>query len=129
MDGLYPSSYPMPKSSTVVGIPVLGDLAIQDGRIAQIALPGTLHGERTIDVQGRYITPGFIDIHTHSDLAILINRPAESAVARGYDQIVGNCGMSPAPVYEAHFADIRSYWGDEAEMPGVTWGWRDFAVT
>ncbi|MBP1693150.1 MAG: N-acyl-D-amino-acid deacylase [Chloroflexi bacterium] len=104
-----------------------GDLAIRNGRIAQIAPPGTLHAERTIDVKGCYITPGFIDIHTHSDLAILINRAAESAVRQGVTtQIIGNCGMTPAPVDEARLADIRSYWGDEAEMPGVTWGWRDF---
>ena len=50
-----------------------GDLAIQDGRIARIGRPGRLTGAQIIDLQGRYVTPGFIDIHTHSDLTILIN--------------------------------------------------------
>ena len=105
-----------------------GDLAIQDGRIAEIGRGGSLHGEQVIDVQGHYITPGFIDIHTHSDLSILINRHAESAVRQGATtHIIGNCGLSPAPVDEAHFAEIHSWWAPESDMPGVSWQWRDFA--
>lgn len=76
-----------------------GDLAIERGRVAQIAPAGTLHGLARIDVNGRYIVPGFIDIHTHSDLSILINRRAESVVRQGVTtEVIGNCGMSPAPV-------------------------------
>ena len=105
-----------------------GDLAVQGGRIAVIATPGTLLGSRTIDVGGRYITPGFIDIHTHSDLSILINRRAESMVRQGVTtNVIGNCGMSPAPVDSAHLEAIRSYWEPEALMEGVSWEWRDFA--
>ncbi len=89
--------------------------------------PGSLAGEQVIDVQGRYVVPGFIDIHTHSDLSILINRLAESAVRQGATtHIIGNCGMSPAPVDEVRLAEIQNYWGAEAHMPGVSWGWRDF---
>jgi N-acyl-D-amino-acid deacylase len=105
-----------------------GDLAIRAGRITQIAPAWSLSGEQVIDVKGSYVVPGFIDIHTHSDLAVLINRPAESAVRQGVTtQIIGNCGMSPAPVDEDHLEDMRHYWGAEADMPGVTWDWRDFA--
>lgn len=80
-----------------------------------------------IDVQGQTITPGFIDIHTHSDLSILINRPAESAVRQSVTtHVIGNCGLSPAPVDNEHLAEVRSWWGPEVEMPGVSWEWRDF---
>jgi N-acyl-D-aspartate/D-glutamate deacylase len=86
-----------------------------------------LSGEHSIDVHSNFIVPGFIDIHTHSDLAILINRPAESAVRQGVTtQIVGNCGMSPAPVDQEHFAEVHSWWEPEADMPGVSWEWQDF---
>lgn len=104
-----------------------GDLAIGAGRVAAIAPPGTLQGERVIDAAGRFVTPGFVDIHTHSDLSILVNRRAESAVRQGATtHILGNCGMSPAPVTEARLGEMRYYWGDISDQPEVTWKWRDF---
>lgn len=128
MDGLYPIVLSNGKIIDGCGNPWFwGDLAIRDGRIARIAPPGSLAGEQVIDVQGRYVVPGFIDIHTHSDLSILINRLAESAVRQGATtHIIGNCGMSPAPVDDERLEEIRNYWGAEAHMPGVSWSWRDF---
>jgi N-acyl-D-amino-acid deacylase len=104
-----------------------GDLGIAQGRILEVAPPGTLHGHRVIDVGGRYVAPGFIDIHTHSDLSILVNRRAESAVRQGVTtHVIGNCGMAPAPVSEAHLADMRQYWERISDQPEVTWEWRTF---
>jgi N-acyl-D-amino-acid deacylase len=104
-----------------------GDVAFQSGRIVDVAPAGTLRGRETIDVGGRYIAPGFIDVHTHSDLSILVNRRAESAVRQGATtHILGNCGMSPAPVNETHLAEMRHYWGRISEQPEVTWQWRTF---
>ena len=104
-----------------------GDLAIQDGRIAAIGLPGSLHGKQNLDVKDHYIAPGFIDIHTHSDLSLLVNRKAESAVHQGVTtHLVGNCGMSPAPVRTEHLADMRTYWGEISTQPEVTWKWNTF---
>jgi N-acyl-D-amino-acid deacylase len=105
-----------------------GDLAIQGGRVASIAPPGTLPGDEIIDVDGRFVAPGFIDVHTHSDLSILVNRRAESAVRQGATtHIVGNCGMSPAPLTEEGLADMRAYWGRISDQPEVTWAWRTFS--
>ncbi len=104
-----------------------GDVGIQSGRIAQIAPAGTLQGREVVDVDGRLVAPGFIDVHTHSDLSILVNRRAESAVRQGATtHIIGNCGMSPAPVNEDHLADVRHYWGPISDQPEVTWEWRTF---
>lgn len=104
-----------------------GDLGIRQGRVAEIAPPGRLQGKLTLEMGGRFVSPGFIDVHTHSDLSILVNRRAESAVRQGATtQVIGNCGMSPAPVDEAHLADMQHYWGDISEQPEVTWAWRNF---
>jgi N-acyl-D-amino-acid deacylase len=104
-----------------------GDLAIWQGRIVQVAPAGSLQGQQTINVDGRFVVPGFVDVHTHSDLSILVNRRAESAVRQGATtHILGNCGMSPAPVAEDHLADIRHYWGAISHQPEVTWEWRTF---
>jgi N-acyl-D-amino-acid deacylase len=104
-----------------------GDLAIWQGRIVQVAPAGSLQGQQTINVDGRFVVPGFVDVHTHSDLSILVNRRAESAVRQGATtHVLGNCGMSPAPVAEDHLADIRHYWGAISHQPEVTWEWRTF---
>jgi len=104
-----------------------GDLAIQGGRIARVAPAGTLRGQETIDLGNRFVTPGFIDVHTHSDLSILVNRRAESAVRQGATtHIIGNCGMSPAPVEEDHLAEMRHSWGRISDQPEVTWEWQTF---
>ncbi len=104
-----------------------GDLAIQQGRIVEIAPRGTLQGKRTIDVDGRFVSPGFIDIHTHSDLSILVNRLAESAVRQGVTtQLMGNCGMSPAPVADAYLIEMQRQWGPISSQPEVSWAWRTF---
>lgn len=105
-----------------------GDVGISGDRIVRISPPGTLHGRRTIPVGDRYIAPGFVDVHTHSDLSLLVNRRAESVVRQGVTtEVLGNCGMSPAPASEEHLDDLRHFWGRIAEAPGVSWRWRTFA--
>jgi N-acyl-D-amino-acid deacylase len=105
-----------------------GDLGIQHGHIAALAPPGTLRGVQTINVDGRFVAPGFVDVHTHSDLSLLVNRRAESAIRQGVTtQVIGNCGMSPAPVDEGRLGEMRHYWGRLSEAPEITWTWRTFA--
>jgi N-acyl-D-amino-acid deacylase len=104
-----------------------GDLAIGRGRIVEVAPAGTLQGREILDVGGRFVAPGFIDVHTHSDLSILVNRRAESAVRQGATtHVIGNCGMSPAPVNDDHLADMRHFWGRISDHPEITWEWRTF---
>jgi N-acyl-D-amino-acid deacylase len=105
-----------------------GDLAMRRGRVVAIAPAGTLRGQQTIDVAGRYVAPGIIDVHTHSDLSLLVNRQAESAVRQGVTtHVIGNCGMSPAPVAKERLAEMQRYWGPISAAPGVTWQWRTTA--
>ena len=45
---------------------VLADVEIADGKIAQVAAPGTLDGPDAVDVSGKYVTPGFVAVsYTH----------------------------------------------------------------
>src|SRR5437870_13018619 len=74
------------------------DVAIEAGRIAAIgpALAGS--AVRTVDAGGLAVTPGFIDIKTHSDFVLPINPKAESKVRQGVTtEIIGHCGYSVAP--------------------------------
>ena len=44
---------------------ITADVELQGGRIAQVAPAGSLHGDEEIDAAGKYVTPGFVDIHIH----------------------------------------------------------------
>ena len=105
-----------------------GDVAVRGDRIAAIGAPGTLRGRRVVDAGGRYVTPGFIDPHTHSDLTILLHPRAETAVRQGVTtHVTGNCGMSAAPLTEKHRADAVQNWAHYAwGLDGVAWDWRTF---
>jgi N-acyl-D-amino-acid deacylase len=85
--------------------PFEGDVAIRDGEIAAVfrnSADAPKHQEETgrvIDVKGKALAPGFIDIHSHSDYSLLINPLAESKVRQGVTtEVGGNCGYSAAPI-------------------------------
>lgn len=72
-----------------------GDLAIKDGRIAAIGEVPPNSGATEIDVAGKAIAPGFIDVHTHVDDDIHTSPAAENFVRDGVTTIIcGNCGGS-----------------------------------
>ena len=75
--------------------PQKNDVAIKDGKIAHIGNLDGAESEKIIDANGKYVTPGFIDTHSHSDSSIWINPEAQSSVRQGVTtEIVGNCGFS-----------------------------------
>ncbi|MFQ6053185.1 MAG: D-aminoacylase, partial [Candidatus Bathyarchaeia archaeon] len=76
------------------------DVAVKDGRIAEVR---RVHGEaeEVLDASGRVVSPGFIDLHDHSDFTLLVNRRAESKVHMGVSTIVfPSCGSGAAPLNE-----------------------------
>jgi len=86
-----------------------GDLAIEAGRVAGI---GRITGpaRRIIEAEGLAVTPGFIDIKTHSDFTLPINPKAESKVRQGVTtEIVGHCGFSVAPALPGKVELLRDY--------------------
>jgi len=94
------------------------DVAIQGGRIAQL---GDCHGvqaERIIDATGQVVAPGFIDIHTHSDVSLLQDGRGQSKITQGVTtEVTGNCGFSPFPInpqqMQLHL-DLLAGIGDDA---------------
>jgi N-acyl-D-amino-acid deacylase len=86
------------------------DLAIEDGRIADIAPQIISEAVDIVDVDGSAVSPGFIDMHSHSDFTLLVHPEAESKIRQGVTtELVGNCGGSPAPVPDEHFDDFMQY--------------------
>jgi N-acyl-D-amino-acid deacylase len=75
------------------------DVAIKDGRIAAMGLLEGATATRTIDATGRIVAPGFIDSHTHDDMALLSQADMSFKVSQGVTTVVaGNCGISAAPL-------------------------------
>jgi N-acyl-D-aspartate/D-glutamate deacylase len=87
-----------------------GDIGIRDGRIAAMTPDLRDTAAKTIDASGLAVSPGFIDIKTHSDFTLPINPKAESKVRQGVTtEIIGHCGFSVAPVLPGKAALLRDY--------------------
>ncbi|MBV6274302.1 D-aminoacylase [Alcaligenaceae bacterium CGII-47] len=75
------------------------DLGIKDDRIASIETSITGKCEREIDVSGLTLAPGFIDVHTHDDRALMSAPAMLPKLTQGVTTVViGNCGISLAPL-------------------------------
>jgi len=84
------------------------DIGVKNGRISEI---GDLHpreSREVLDAKGLTVSPGFIDMHSHSDLSLLINPLAESKIRQGITtEVIGNCGFSAAPLNDFLKEEIR----------------------
>ena len=93
------------------GEPFVGSVAVCDGRITQIRR-GLLESaaKSTIDATGLYVTPGFIDIHSHSDFTLVVDPRAVSSVTQGVTlEVVGNCGHGCAPIGDPELTRSNIY--------------------
>ncbi len=87
------------------------DIAVKKGRIAKIGNCTTDQADRVINAFGHVVTPGFIDIHQHGEIHIIINPNAESLVRQGITTMVGgNCGWSAAPTSSKNRHLVHSPW-------------------
>lgn len=74
------------------------DLAVDGTKIAGLYKEADQRASLVIDAEGMVVCPGFIDIHTHSDLTLFCNPMAESKIMQGVTtELIGNCGTSPMP--------------------------------
>ena len=86
------------------------DIGITGGTITAVGDLSAAAAGRTMDVAGRTVTPGFIDIHRHADAAAFRPDYGSLELRQGLTTIVnGNCGLSAAPFGPDHAAAIRAY--------------------
>ena len=79
--------------------PRLDGVAIDGGRIVGIGDVSDYPARRTVDGEGKMLAPGFIDAHTHDDLYVIRSPEMLPKLSQGVTTvIVGNCGISAAPV-------------------------------
>jgi N-acyl-D-amino-acid deacylase len=110
--------------------PVRGDVLVIGDRFAGI-FKGQKKppADRVVDISGLVISPGFIDMHTHSDLQVLVNPDHMSKLSQGVTtEVLGQDGLSYAPIDDATLLEMRQQikgWNDDP--PGFDWNWRTVA--
>ena len=103
------------------------DVVIADGRIAEIARNGEpIAADRSIDVTGLVLAPGFIDMHAHSDLALLAEPQHLAKISQGVTlELLGQDGLAYAPVDDVTLPNIRrQIAGWNGDPDGLDWNWR-----
>ena len=97
------------------------DVGVTGDAISQVG-PDLPSASTELDLRGLALAPGFIDIHSHADLSLLVNRNAESRIRQGVTlEVVGQDGGSIGPWSDAQFEAIR----DRYRGRGVEIDFRD----
>ena len=107
--------------------PYRGDLRIRNGRIDEISASLTAaEDDEEFRADGLYVSPGFIDAHSHNDLAAFSEEGYRPKLLQGIStEVVGQCGFSPAPVPVERQQGWLSYY--VAGSPLDAWEWETTA--
>jgi N-acyl-D-aspartate/D-glutamate deacylase len=124
------------RGATVVdgrgGEPFVADVGVRDGRIVDV---GSLTGaaRETVDAHGLWLTPGFVDIHTHYDGQVTWDLHFTPSIYHGVTTLVmGNCGVGFAPVRPGQQDGLIKLMEGVEDIPGaalhegIRWDWESF---
>jgi len=107
----------------------VADVGIADGSICAVGRLGSAAAARSIDARGLIVAPGFVDMHTHSDVRLLDEPRAEPKIMQGVTtEVIGQDGLSFAPVDARTMEAVRvqtAAWNGEA--PDCDWSWSTVA--
>ena len=95
------------------------DVGIKDGRIVEVGRITAAATER-IDAAGAWLTPGFVDIHTHYDGQASWDETFSPSIHHGVTTLMmGNCGVGFAPLRKGRQADLIDLMEGVEDIPGV----------
>jgi N-acyl-D-amino-acid deacylase len=99
------------------------DVAVEGDRIVEIGGLEGARAEAIVDAAGCVVTPGFVDMHSHTDLTLPLLPTADSLVHQGITTaVVGQCGMSPAPLFaESREQVVAAMEDEDAPLPWDRW--------
>jgi N-acyl-D-amino-acid deacylase len=97
------------------------DIGISRDLIKYLGKISYSRGRAVLEARGLAVAPGFIDVHDHSDVQLLVNPKAESAVHQGITTTIsGNCGSSPFPIADEIFEQEKDSLKKRYEID-LTW--------
>ena len=110
------------------GEPFRGDIAVKNGLITEVSPSIKGGGKAVIEADGLVAAPGFIDIHSHTDLTIFKHPFAESKALQGVTtEVIGNCGIGAFPVNSERRAVLLDYLKvHEFHLPSDGLSWSNF---
>jgi N-acyl-D-amino-acid deacylase len=100
----------------------VADVGISGDSIAVVGKIPSSRAKTVLQAKGLAVAPGFIDVHNHTAVELLVNPKAESAIRQGVTTLVsGQCGASPFPFSDGMFEEVREE--NKAEY-GVDVDWK-----
>ncbi|MBQ1391783.1 MAG: amidohydrolase family protein [Firmicutes bacterium] len=104
------------------GKPYPADVAVKDGKIVKIGEVGQ-DAAKIIDASGKYVTPGFIDMHNHADLTAMLCPDMEGMLGQGITSaFCGHCGMTMAPIGDYFMGMLEDVKAFEEIIPLSSYG-------
>ena len=98
------------------------DVAVEGDRIAAVAPSLAGEAARVVEATGHVVAPGFVDMHSHSDLFYFACPSAESKIRQGVTtEVVGMCSFSQAPVRPEQQALVKGWVGGIGLTPELRW--------
>ena len=105
--------------------PVVSDIAVEHDLIVKVGKVASRRGKTVLSAAGLAVSPGFIDVHDHTDISLIVNPKAESVIHQGITTLVsGQCGSSPFPFSDQIFEEERE---NAKKIYGVDLDWKDMA--
>ncbi len=112
---------------------VQADVAVEGDRIVAVEAGYDGTGHREIDAEGRIVTPGFVDIHTHLDAQLAWDPMPTSSCWHGVTSaVLGNCGVTFAPVAPGGAEFLAEMMESVEDIPrraileGLPWDWSSY---
>jgi len=107
------------------GSPFRADIAISGDTVIAMGKIKSSRGMAVVSAENLAVAPGFIDVHDHSDLSLIVNPRAESVIHQGITTLVsGNCGSSPFPIAAEIFEETKA---SARKVYDLDLTWRDMA--
>jgi len=110
-----------------------GDIRFAHGRITELGPDLKPGGEAEFDATGCYISPGFIDTHTHYDASLFWDPGCDPITHHGVTSIlIGNCGLGLAPIKKDGIAELSTIFSYIEDLPRevfeteIPWNWETF---
>ena len=100
------------------GKPFKGDVAVKDGKIAEVSASIQSPAQTTLDASGLVVSPAFIDMHSHSDGSYINDERCESKIYQGVaTEVVGQCGDSLFPRSQEQMTRLKEKGPDDKSDP------------